>query len=56
MGQVSGRHTCSHGSALHLLLSQAGPYLLEDPQYWQREPRKLGSQAHVPLPAIPSEH
>ena len=39
-----------------LLLSQFGPYLLEEVQYWQREPLKFESQTHDPSPPIPSEH
>lgn len=39
-----------------LLLSQFGPYLLEEEQYWQREPLKLESQTHDPFPPIPSKH
>lgn len=41
---------------LHLPLSQLGPYLLEEEQYWQREPVKPASQTHVPFPPMPSEH
>lgn len=39
-----------------LLLSQFGPYLLEEEQYWQREPLKFESQMHDPFPPIPSKH